>query len=1658
MISLFDTKLSNFTPFNRASLEISNGVSIVKPKQTIVQSGLRIPNVRFNQGEVLFNIDVEIIKCNCFFVIEKNGEFEMKKMLINGENTFKHYITENDVKVIKIIMQNVNTAISQINIKNYEVEEQNNTINLDTIEISESIIKNDKKPEVRPKQNIVKDVENVINQKIKNDEKIEKIDKIEKLEKKINDVNNLLNKFDEIVDGVEQPVYHEDNEEFINPSDIVSTESQVYTETLTETINNQPSSKPKQKSISSIKGVRTAAGMKKRRTGVAPKIVKKVDIDYHAIIDIKSQTVDYSYRFNNAHHFAPSMYQEYPIINAHIELLEYLLTLSDNNNIFLISEKASVSRVDFKYSVLAKLNDYQYDIAVLTHSNESNNVFTKATQQNIYYYPGAYVIKRQFIKSFISLLKLKLNETKLNVIKLTDYDIFNTVIKSILNKNFVVMTPNYFKLPIMPNTNNYFTDLSLIISDNGYIRDFIDEIPKNIELIIITNNVIGFNDRPYITITSTTFDYEDNYKLGLQYANANHVSFVYSSWRIPPEFFTAKLTDLTFFRFKFFDNIYSPVITKDKLYAYQVFIANKSLIEDNIEQSLLNIINKDMNTNIVECDNLVCKLQEEIKIKEKLSNYVINEANGKENIEEQITVVEKKIIEKVNEDQEIHNVKKILTTQINDIISKNIDLSKDTFVIISSNEYVDIGREMNIAKSICKYFNVVYVIDKRAATIDFVDGVFYTPINIYGKITDKINVNRIIVYYQDPCKYTYITTLERDYTIFDLTANIFTTNKFTNVYENNSILNDNIVNANIVFYSSMKFKKILDNYKTKSFYIQNTVFEKVIEELEESDYTRLREIKKNKIIVGYMGYVNNDLDFNMIKNISSNNDIHVVIIGGLNEEMDNEFKNLNISLVNNSYDLSFPNNNISWFAFKKNNLAYLNLFDISFIPFKINNYTESKNPSFMYESIKLHKPILSTIDYANIENKDINLYLIDKNTYDDKLNDCVQLVKCDIDNDYKEDNNWNSVIDNLYSIIQNQGIDFTNDMLVNKKTYGIIGNDFSISNKIVIDAVCKMLEESGFEKNDDNCDIYISTSKPINKVVDNLIVIEFDNFDSYYANEESKLATYDMLSNALMIITNDEKFKNYAYYDISNIYNKIHIINYSTQVKHYNRNFYYVSDKDDGVYDNLVKIMNIYGCEQKIIKENRPIDKIMDIRYDSPVLVNAPTFVANILRKNGNKIFNFTNYLDFIDIFINKDFDTVQMFDQKIRKLFMNYGIISTAARDGMATKSLFTEVYDRKYIMDNFDKFWKNYVIECNILKDGVNTKDLAFIHFKVNERFKEMEVINRNYDFKLGVVIGSNIINYQLIVVRTLMRYFDCDVYSYGTNEINNLSNIIYSPIYENEELFNVINDYDIVLYYDIPFSIEKILSTHSKCISLMMNNNINYDIINYLTFSNKINNQLRNKLKNEEYNIDCVDYLISDKYINIPNVQPNRNICCVASVNKNDTYNSYCNVESYIKCMSRMKKKEIDIILYNTEGINTSHINELLNSLNIKGNIIVNNELNQLINTIAQYQTIVIPDKSTEMNIITIYGVMLNRRVIVSSTQANIEFNNVFRDRMKTNKNIIEIFNYNDIESMKNVINTENSIDYDTVNYYLGRAYMRDDAFVSKMFYVFLKHILA
>ena len=1491
------------------------------------------------------------------------------------------------------------------------------------------------------------------------------------------------------------------------------------------------------------------------------KIQTQQPIDHHYILNINDKLMNYSSKFSQGEIYNPNKYDNNYILRSHLELLEYIYN-NTPHNIILISENISLPSINFNYNLFKQFNSFDMILLTcfIPNNKQINKPILLSNNEDIKYisntykcYPGAYIIKRNHIPILTKLIYNKLKEIEFNNIKFEDYELFNDIITlNNLNYKYYIYDNLFKSYNLIENYNSNFNPyLSIIIfnDNNNNLIEMINKILnyntdiKNYEFIILSNNIDILQNEILKRINYCIINYENNnyvknYNIGIKYSKGLYITFLYSSWNINNIFNFNKLLlndnkndiQIIAYPFKIENEIYNPIIKYNEINNIQVFIMNKFIKNDysNIikfneqdEYPLNDIIlqynlfnNIIIGEDIYECNNIICKIHNQKEIQDIYNNLVEQEIKEEKDVNiNNISLIEKSTInyqsEIINNSINIKELKHKLTIDINNKINNFIDLSKDTLIFISSQNIIEYDRQFNILYSLSDVLNIIYIVDTniKSTDIDIKYNMLFMTNYIFNKIHDSVFINKVIIYFNDYNKYPIVETLIKDYTIFEVNDTIFYNNYYNNIDDIDNKLFTSLTNSNLVIYSSKLFEPLINKYcKNKTLLVNNVNINYNINDInydiinEDNDYKKIKELKEtNTIILGFVGYINQYIDFSLLNKILDDKDfrykIHIVMIGGYNNKSYNLFDKLNINISNDTYNLSFNTsyNNISWIPKKSPFIIdkFIELFDICILPFKItqikNNFT---NPIFLYKSMLLNKPILSTINY----NDDFKLNIINKDNYDTILNNIIQIIKCQIEIDYNKIVKSN--IYDIYNIIQDQYNVYLNDNQINTSC-ALITND-NILNNYNMNKLIQILDKyhikynkyNSFNKVNDKfiiCNIINDIDIKELENINNLII--YDSFNNYLElfNNDNILF---LLINSILILTDNKEFINFVKCNYPNIYKKTQYITVE-----YNYNYINNNDISIIINDNL---NNLEYINKILDKFNKKL-KLQDINYNVNIysnnniindiknFINNDNFnyldynIDNIIQIKNNKViligeFPLGNFIYEKLSFYNTIFTFNYMnvfntgyinYECYIYNLLVDIGLLTNIKL--ISESNLYDNYYkeiNKEYILDNFDKYWKNLNISrgySQTSQSNIIDKDITHL-LLTKEEFDNIKVskLYENINFKLCIITNSPSLNYSSLIIQEIMKFINCDVYVYNSDSLDNYTNFIYNNIFDKDELVKVINDnnYDFILYFNLPFDIENVIININKpsaCFKLnvLINNNTKHYITNSYFISNYIMNNTDNKIIpfNVNYNIPNINILSNNK--NIFNINDIKIGCLVGYLiqNEDNIKNSYNNgLDIYLKTLSRLNKNnyniDVNILGYNCYNKNENTINKLCNLLNITCNYYDTPNYNELLKLINDFDIIIIPDKNIDFNFNLFTTLLLNKIVIVPNTPLYIEFNKQYYDRMnKYNKNII-IYKNGDINSLKNsilearelLINNNNNENYDYIEMkeYINKYY--------------------
>jgi len=254
-----------------------------------------------------------------------------------------------------------------------------------------------------------------------------------------------------------------------------------------------------------------------------------------------------------------------------------------------------------------------------------------------------------------------------------------------------------------------------------------------------------------------------------------------------------------------------------------------------------------------------------------------------------------------------------------------------------------------------------------------------------NKIIKKLNLDNLIVWSYNPMFLDFLNKLNYEQFVFDTVDN-WTEHK--------------------AYLKLIKKKKLMNNYKkiaAKADYIftvsdELTEFYKqfgrednvhwIPNGVDYHHYTNDENLQKQTVIddekrkiIGYIGTIQDRIDFDLIKFIAQKNEDKLIVLAGpIWKNVKKEIKN-KLELLENVKFLGRIK-----FEYAP---SYINKFDVCIIPHKLTKFVQSMNPMKMYEYLALGKPVVTT-EGAGVNNFKELLYIAkDKQEFNSFINHAI---------------------------------------------------------------------------------------------------------------------------------------------------------------------------------------------------------------------------------------------------------------------------------------------------------------------------------------------------------------------------------------------------------------------------------------------------------------------------------------------------------------------------------------------------------------------------------------------------------------------------------------------------------------------------------------------
>ena len=270
-------------------------------------------------------------------------------------------------------------------------------------------------------------------------------------------------------------------------------------------------------------------------------------------------------------------------------------------------------------------------------------------------------------------------------------------------------------------------------------------------------------------------------------------------------------------------------------------------------------------------------------------------------------------------------------------------------------------REYILAKIYKKDKNTIlkgstYKVNKINNKLTIISCLFFKDIfKIFKRL--ELNFKDFIVWSFNPLNIKFLE-LESKIKVFDTVDN-WSYNEIYSKYKNTLINNYKEIDkkASCIFTVSDDLKNIFSSNKNV-FWMPNGV-DFYHYQINNNDklIQKFKTIKSP--IFGYLGHIQDRLDFNLIEYLISNNqNLYFIFAGKIWESVAEKVNNLQ-----NKYSNIYFSDFVSY----KESPYYINYFDVCLIPHIVNNFSKSMNPLKLYEYLACGKPIIST-NIAGLDN------------------------------------------------------------------------------------------------------------------------------------------------------------------------------------------------------------------------------------------------------------------------------------------------------------------------------------------------------------------------------------------------------------------------------------------------------------------------------------------------------------------------------------------------------------------------------------------------------------------------------------------------------------------------------------------------------------------
>ena len=251
------------------------------------------------------------------------------------------------------------------------------------------------------------------------------------------------------------------------------------------------------------------------------------------------------------------------------------------------------------------------------------------------------------------------------------------------------------------------------------------------------------------------------------------------------------------------------------------------------------------------------------------------------------------------------------------------------------------------------------------------------------KLISKLNLSEnLIIWSYNPLFIDFIDKINYDLFVFDTVDNWSEHSQYLKITNKRKMLANYkkiAGKANVIFTVSKDLLRFYENFgRTDSIsWIPNGVDYAHYADLEKYNIETGLDEEKRKII-GYIGTIQDRLDYDLIKFIAEKNTDKVIVMAGpiwknVQSEIKTKLGNLpNVQFLGRIHFDKAP--------------AYINKFNVCIIPHKIDKFVKSMNPMKMYEYLACGKPVITTEGAGLAEFKEYFYIANDHQKFNDFIN------------------------------------------------------------------------------------------------------------------------------------------------------------------------------------------------------------------------------------------------------------------------------------------------------------------------------------------------------------------------------------------------------------------------------------------------------------------------------------------------------------------------------------------------------------------------------------------------------------------------------------------------------------------------------------------------